>query len=50
MNVSGPSRSRDGDGRGDVIVETRNLSKTYRDFWGRRKKVALKPLDLEIRR
>jgi ABC-2 type transport system ATP-binding protein len=34
----------------DVIVETRNLSKTYRDFWGRSKKVALKPLDLEIRR
>ena len=38
--------------RGDkeVIVEARNLSKIYRDFWGRSKKVALKPLDLEIRR
>jgi ABC-2 type transport system ATP-binding protein len=35
---------------GEVVVETRNLSKTYRDFWGRKKKVALKPLDLEIRR
>ena len=35
---------------GEVIVEARNLSKTYRDFWGRSKKVALKPLDLEIRR
>jgi ABC-2 type transport system ATP-binding protein len=34
----------------EVIVQTRNLSKTYRDFWGRRKKVALQPLDLEIRR
>ncbi|NCA10785.1 ABC transporter ATP-binding protein [bacterium] len=34
----------------DVIVSARNLSKTYRDFWGRSKKVALKPLDLEIRR
>ena len=34
----------------EIVVETRNLSKTYRDFWGRRKKVALKPLDLEIRR
>ena len=33
----------------EVIVEARNLSKTYRDFWGRCKKVALKPLDLEIR-
>jgi ABC-2 type transport system ATP-binding protein len=32
------------------VVETRNLSKTYRDFWGRSKKVALKPLDLTIRR
>jgi ABC-2 type transport system ATP-binding protein len=38
------------DPRGEVVVETRNLSKTYRDFWGRSKKVALKPLDLEIRR
>ena len=34
----------------EVIVHTRNLSKTYRYFWGRRKKVALQPLDLEIRR
>jgi len=34
----------------EVIVAARNLSKTYRDFWGRSKKVALKPLDLEIRR
>jgi ABC-2 type transport system ATP-binding protein len=35
---------------GEVVVEARNLSKTYRDFWGRSKKTALKPLDLEIRR
>ena len=34
----------------DVIVETRNLTKDYRDFWGRRKVRALKALDLEIRR
>jgi len=34
----------------DVIIETRNLSKTYRDFWGRQKVQALKALDLEIRR
>jgi len=34
----------------DVIVETRNLSKVYRDFWGRQKVRALKALDLEIRR
>src|SRR5688500_8355434 len=34
----------------DIIVETRNLTKVYRDFWGRRKKVALNALDLTIRR
>ena len=34
----------------DVVIETRNLSKTYRDFWGRQKVRALKALDLEIRR
>ena len=34
----------------DVVVETRNLSKEYRDFWGRPKVRALKALDMEIRR
>jgi len=34
----------------DVVVLTRNLSKVYRDFWGRQKVRALKALDLEIRR
>jgi ABC-2 type transport system ATP-binding protein len=34
----------------DTIVETRNLTKVYRDFWGRRKKVALNALDLVIKR
>jgi ABC-2 type transport system ATP-binding protein len=34
----------------DVIVETRNLTKVYRDFWGRRKKVALRALNLQLRR
>ena len=48
MNDTVGTRRHDGDR--EVVVETRNLSKTYRDFWGRRKKVALKPLDLEIRR
>lgn len=33
-----------------VVVETRNLSKIYRDFWGRKKVHALKSLDIEIRR
>jgi ABC-2 type transport system ATP-binding protein len=34
----------------EVIIETRNLSKVYRDFWGRRKVAALKSLDLEVRK
>jgi len=34
----------------DVVVETRNLSKVYRDFWGRQKVNALKALDLEVKR
>src|SRR5262249_9879335 len=32
----------------DVVVETRNLTKDYRDFWGRRKKRALNALNLQI--
>jgi ABC-2 type transport system ATP-binding protein len=32
----------------DVIVETRRLTKIYRDFWGRQKKRALNALDLQI--
>jgi ABC-2 type transport system ATP-binding protein len=34
----------------DVVVETRNLSKVYRDFWGRQKVRALKALDLTVHR
>jgi ABC-2 type transport system ATP-binding protein len=34
----------------DVIIETRNLTKVYRDFWGRQKVQALKALDLQVRR
>src|SRR6188768_1482193 len=33
----------------EVIVETRNLTKVYRDFWGRQKVRALSALDLQIR-
>ena len=32
----------------NVVVETRNLTKVYRDFWGRRKKTALRALNLRI--
>ena len=31
------------------MVQTRNLTKDYRDFWGRQKVRALKALDLEVR-
>ncbi|MCL4192521.1 MAG: ABC transporter ATP-binding protein [Thermoguttaceae bacterium] len=34
----------------EIVIETRNLTKVYRDFWGRQKVRALKALDLEIRR
>ena len=34
----------------DIVIETRNLTKVYRDFWGRQKVRALKALDLEVRR
>jgi ABC-2 type transport system ATP-binding protein len=34
----------------DVIIETRNLTKVYRDFWGRPKVLALKALDLQVLR
>jgi ABC-2 type transport system ATP-binding protein len=34
----------------DLIVETRNLTKIYRDFWGRKKTAALNALNLTIRR
>lgn len=39
-----------GEGSPDVVVETRNLTKVYRDFCGRQKVRALKALDLEVRR
>lgn len=32
----------------ELVVETRSLTKIYRDFWGRKKKTALNALDLKI--
>jgi ABC-2 type transport system ATP-binding protein len=32
----------------DAVIETRNLTKVYRDFWGRPKVLALKALDLKV--
>jgi ABC-2 type transport system ATP-binding protein len=37
-------------GDSDVVIETRSLTKIYRDFWGRQKVRALNALDLEIRK
>jgi ABC-2 type transport system ATP-binding protein len=34
----------------EIVVQTRALSKVYRDFWGRQKVRALKALDLEVQR
>ena len=34
----------------ETVVETRRLTKIYRDFWGRQKKVALRALNLQIYR
>ena len=34
----------------NVVVETQNLTKIYRDFWGRQKVRALNALDLEVRK
>ena len=34
----------------EVVIETRNLTKIYRDFWGRQKVHALTALDLEVRK
>ena len=45
-----PQSGATADTGSDVIIETRNLSKVYRDFWGRQKVRALKALDLEVRR
>jgi len=34
----------------DVVIRTQNLTKIYRDFWGREKVRAVKALDLEVKR
>src|SRR5215475_11111035 len=34
----------------ETVVETRKLTKIYRDFWGRQKKVALRALNLTVHR
>src|SRR5947209_10970046 len=36
--------------KSETVVEARKLTKIYRDFWGRQKKVALQALNLQINR
>ncbi len=33
----------------EAVIETRSLSKVYRDFWGRKKVRALNSLNLEVK-
>lgn len=44
-----PASAKTSDASAGVVIETRNLSKIYRDFWGRKKVHALKSLDIEVR-
>ena len=44
------AKAADSSDGSNVIIETRNLSKIYRDFWGRKKVAALKSLDIEVQR
>jgi ABC-2 type transport system ATP-binding protein len=48
--IAPPAPAQSGAAATDSVVETRNLSKVYRDFWGRQKVRALKALDLTIHR
>ena len=34
----------------NIVIEAQNLTKIYRDFWGRQKVRALNALDLEVRK
>jgi len=44
------SLETDPDHNPNVVIETQNLTKVYRDFWGRQKVKALKALDMEVRK
>jgi ABC-2 type transport system ATP-binding protein len=46
--VTEPDTSVSPSTESDLVIETRSLSKTYRDFWGRKKVAALKALDIEV--
>lgn len=48
--VAEAEKSAAPDTASDVVIETRNLGKIYRDFWGRKKVAALKALDIEVKK
>lgn len=48
--VSGDTSATSPSQTSQVVIEARNLSKVYRDFWGRKKVAALKSLDIEVRK
>ena len=48
--AAAPSKPESAASGTDVVIETRSLSKVYRDFWGRQKVRALKALDLQVHR
>ncbi len=50
MSTAAPAKANPAPHSDQVVVETRSLTKIYRDFWGRQKVRALKALDLEVRR
>lgn len=48
-SADSPAPAQSDLGDPSLVIETRNLSKIYRDFWGRKKVHALKSLDIEVR-
>jgi ABC-2 type transport system ATP-binding protein len=50
MSIVAPAEPTSIPTTSEIVVETRSLTKDYRDFWGRQKVRALKALDLEVRK
>jgi ABC-2 type transport system ATP-binding protein len=48
--AASPQRASSTSVQTEVVIETRSLTKIYRDFWGRQKVRALKALDLQVNR
>ena len=50
MQLEAPVALKAAPSTGDMVIETRSLTKVFRDFWGRPKVRALNALDLQIRK